>query len=293
MPPFPASACHCAKDVLNHGNMGFVESLRQAQEFGSHNGHAEFAEILKYVGRLGEVPTQTPTTAVLACSDARVPVLQLFQKQPNEIYEIRLEGNVASRECLGSLLHAIEHLPSMEGVAVLGHTDCGAVTAAVDHYLSQSPRSDDEVNPIFSLVKHILFSVDVGAAAMALSSLTSQAAEMANSLDRQTLIDVAVFVNAAATAWKVQQFLQDAPRPIAVWYGVYDLATCRVLHANLDGPDSSLLLGLGSCPTAIEVNEIARILVKHLEQVANDEAARFAAAHQSPTHFGRFVGKSS
>ena len=79
---------------------------------------------------------QEPFAAVLACSDARAPVELLFNQAGNSIFVVRVAGNVPGRECLGSLNYAVANLPSVKMITVLGHTSCGAVSAAVDALLS-------------------------------------------------------------------------------------------------------------------------------------------------------------
>ncbi|WP_299461034.1 carbonic anhydrase [uncultured Gimesia sp.] len=276
------SACQCIKEVLNHGNMEFVEAIRREQQIletpknKSDKNRLPDTSFIKQLGRLGETLQQAPKTVVLACSDARVPVLDLFQQRANEVFEIRLEGNVASTECLGSISYAVEHLPTIEGIVVLGHTGCGAITAAVDHYLSPKPEATTVEGSIMSLIKTIIPSVDIAASVLAMNSQSEQDAVLREALDRRKLIGTAIFVNAAAMAWKVQAFIRGLRRNVPVWYGVYDLASCRILHADLDRRDGSLLFGLGDAPHVTELNEVAQILVKYLQKMNNFDAAKFS-----------------
>ena len=83
----------------------------------------------------GAAPVQTPFALVLGCSDARVPIELIFDQSPNDLFVIRVAGNVLGVECLGSIDYAVSHLgKSLKLVVVLGHSTCGAVTAAVDSY---------------------------------------------------------------------------------------------------------------------------------------------------------------
>lgn len=83
-------------------------------------------------------PTQQmPFAIVLGCSDARAPIEVLFDRNANDLFVVRVAGNVLGIECLGSVSYAVEHLnEDLQIVLVLGHTGCGAVTAAVDTYLN-------------------------------------------------------------------------------------------------------------------------------------------------------------
>lgn len=78
----------------------------------------------------GELPRHAPKAAVLSCSDARVPPSVLFDQPAGSLFVIRVAGNTANPAALASLDYAVEHL-GVELIVVLGHTDCGAVAAAV------------------------------------------------------------------------------------------------------------------------------------------------------------------
>ena len=278
-----ADTCQCVKEALNHGNMEFAEALRREQELlganksKSDKGCLPKVGLIKQLGELGEIPQQSPKVVVLTCSDARVPVLELFQQRPNEVFEVQLAGNVASTECLGSISYGVEHLPTVEGIVVLGHTGCGAVTASVDHYLSQKPEASSVEGSIMSLLNSIIPSVDIAASVLAMNSQSVRDSILKDSLDLNKLIDIAIFVNAAAMAWKVQAFVKGLKRSVPVWYGVYDLASCRILHADLNRQDGTLLFGLGDAPHLTELNEVAQCLVLYLQKMNCFDSAKFAA----------------
>jgi carbonic anhydrase len=75
---------------------------------------------------------QAPFAAVLACADSRVPVETVFDRGIGDLFVVRVAGNVADPGTLGSIEYAAEHLGTPV-VVVLGHTQCGAVTAAMDN----------------------------------------------------------------------------------------------------------------------------------------------------------------
>ena len=85
----------------------------------------------------GQSPAQVPFAAVLGCSDARVPVELIFNEGPNDLFVMRVAGNTLGTDVLGSLKYAVDHLGgSLRLVVVLGHSGCGALTAAVDVFLN-------------------------------------------------------------------------------------------------------------------------------------------------------------
>jgi carbonic anhydrase len=73
---------------------------------------------------------QHPFVSVLSCSDSRVPVEVLFDAGIGDIFVVRVAGNVAATDEIGSLEYGVGHLGTPL-LLVLGHTKCGAVTAVV------------------------------------------------------------------------------------------------------------------------------------------------------------------
>ncbi|MCL4501091.1 MAG: carbonic anhydrase [Deltaproteobacteria bacterium] len=74
---------------------------------------------------------QHPFATVLACSDSRVPVETIFDQGLGDLFVVRVAGNVAATDEIGSMEYAVDHLGTPL-VLVLGHTQCGAVTAVVE-----------------------------------------------------------------------------------------------------------------------------------------------------------------
>ncbi len=74
-------------------------------------------------------PEHTPVAAILACSDARVPPSLLFDQPAGSIFMVRVAGNTATPAAIASLDYAVDEL-GVPLLLVLGHTGCGAVTAA-------------------------------------------------------------------------------------------------------------------------------------------------------------------
>ena len=85
----------------------------------------------------GTAVKQAPFAILLGCSDARVPAEMIFGQLRNNLFVVRVAGNVLSEEHQGSIEYALHHLAeSIRIIVVLGHTNCGAVSAAVDTYLN-------------------------------------------------------------------------------------------------------------------------------------------------------------
>ena len=73
---------------------------------------------------------QTPYAVIVTCSDSRVIPESIFSAGIGELFVIRVAGNVIGAHQLGSIEYALEHL-GCRLVVVLGHTNCGAVAAAI------------------------------------------------------------------------------------------------------------------------------------------------------------------
>ena len=75
---------------------------------------------------------QHPFAVVITCSDSRVPPSLIFDQGLGDIFEIRNAGNVLDNHVIGSVEYAVVHL-GVKLVIVMGHENCGAVTAALSN----------------------------------------------------------------------------------------------------------------------------------------------------------------
>jgi carbonic anhydrase len=80
--------------------------------------------------RAERVGSQYPIAAVLGCSDSRVAPELAFDQHPGDIFVVRIAGNFVTEYGLASLEYAVKIL-GVPLIMVLGHTNCGAVAAAV------------------------------------------------------------------------------------------------------------------------------------------------------------------
>ncbi len=74
---------------------------------------------------------QHPFAIVLSCADSRIVPELAFDTGLGELFDVRVAGNIASTCSLASIEYAVAHL-GVEVIVVLGHENCGAVTAAVN-----------------------------------------------------------------------------------------------------------------------------------------------------------------
>lgn len=201
----------------------------------SFDQEASYREVIPFdpgmwgIGEAGAgVPSHTPFAAVLSCSDARAPTEQIFRQTSNDLFVVRLAGNVIASEGVGSLAYAVRHLgESLKLLVVLGHTGCGAVTATVDAYLS--PSSYPDVAPdigLRAIVDRIFVAVRVAARAL---EAVGRAGADGHDVYRDRLIQLSVVLNAALTAMAMEKLLADVigvDRKVV--FGVYGLDTHTV-----------------------------------------------------------------
>lgn len=74
---------------------------------------------------------QHPLAVVLSCIDSRTPAELIFDLGLGDIFSIRIAGNVTSPKVLGSMEYGCV-VAGAKLIVVIGHTQCGAVTAAVN-----------------------------------------------------------------------------------------------------------------------------------------------------------------
>ena len=188
------------------------------------------------IARPGQAPKQRPYAAILGCSDARVPTELVFNRACNEMFVVRVAGNVLGREGIGSLDYAMEHLrDSLKLLVVLGHSQCGAVTAAADAFLEPSGYLLVANNhPLRSIVNSLFPAVRAAADALA----RNWGIEVeTHRRYRRALIESAVALNAALTAaMLVQEMGAPSLSEVKVVFGVYDLVSRQVNVPSIDRP---------------------------------------------------------
>ena len=114
----PSSVAPTADEVLTalkEGNARFVAGTPQHP----HSG----------MDRVIETSAgQTPMATVIGCSDSRVALERLFDRGIGDLFVVRVAGNVADTDEIGSAEYGTGHLHTPLMI-ILGHTKCGAVSA--------------------------------------------------------------------------------------------------------------------------------------------------------------------
>jgi carbonic anhydrase len=237
-----------ARRWLEEGNWTFV-SLATGSPEGSQVVYFDLADI--GVGVESGGPKQEPFAVVLGCSDARVPIELVFDRACNELFVVRVAGNVLGQEQLGSIDYAVNHLGhNLKLLVALGHSGCGAVTAAVDAFLQPAEYLGLLSSHHVRAIVNSLFPAVRGAA-------RALAVQWGEDVDRQSgyraaLIECAVVLNAALSASILRAEFDDPAKGLRVVFGVYDLGSRRV-QVPLGAPgggDSGV--GLVEAPASLD-----------------------------------------
>jgi carbonic anhydrase len=80
--------------------------------------------------RVARVTTHRPAAIVLSCADARVGPEFLFDQGPGDLFVVRVAGNIVHDDGVASMEYAAAVLGTRL-IVVLGHSQCGAVDAAI------------------------------------------------------------------------------------------------------------------------------------------------------------------
>src|SRR3982751_6512199 len=129
---------------LREGNHRFASGVRSLESMLSHTRRVELAL------------TQSPFAIVLGCSDSRVPAEIVFDQGLGDLFVIRVAGNIVAPSQVGSVEFAASRFGTRL-VVVLGHSQCGAILAALEEL--QQPAENQSPN-LRSIVDRVRPSVE-------------------------------------------------------------------------------------------------------------------------------------
>ena len=292
-----------AKRTLESGNRMFARWMQSCQTSsltaGSEAQYVVPCNGLE-VGMVrtgGQMPKQAPFAVVVGCSDARVPTEMIFGQGFNDLFVIRVAGNVLGDVCLGSIDFALSALSdSVKTVVLLGHSGCGAVTGAVDSYLMPLKFwSKSTPPPLRSILQKIFVAVRESA-----NGLQEVWGPGASSMPnyREALIETAVALNAAQAAFDLRQTVETAGKwEIDVLYAVYNTYNHQVgLGINPRTLPSEQSIRLAHAPSnPREFKELALQLAAVLKAPAAADVAAHAAAngHGAPAAAPQFAERDA
>jgi carbonic anhydrase/SulP family sulfate permease len=180
---------------------------------------------------------QHPLAVVLTCIDSRTPSELIFDLGVGDVFSVRIAGNVISRKVLGS----IEYSCAVAGaklILVLGHTRCGAVTAAVTTNGSSTPLAEATgCEHVEFILREIVESIDQNACRR-FSSMTAA--------ERVAFVDEVATANVLRTVAAIPQnsrtlahLLQEGK--IAIVGAMYDVTTGKIAFLKSAEPIKTTL----------------------------------------------------
>ncbi|WLD10136.1 bifunctional SulP family inorganic anion transporter/carbonic anhydrase [Planctellipticum variicoloris] len=169
-------------------------------------------------------PGQHPLAVVLSCIDSRTPAELLFDLGLGDIFSIRMAGNVTSSKVLGSMEYGCA-VAGAKLILVMGHTRCGAVTAAVElactHNNAELATGCQHLQPI---VEDIQQSIEAA---------TCDRVRSANPTEKNAVVDQVARRNVEREMARIVEesdtirWLVEANR-VAVVGAMYDVATGEI-----------------------------------------------------------------
>jgi len=123
--------------MLKAGNARFVDGI-------PNHPHINRARLIQ-AGKENQGDHAYAT--VITCSDSRVPVELLFDAGIMDIFVIRVAGNVCDTDEIGSIEYGLCHV-NTPVLVVLGHTQCGAVTAVTHAILGTGHALERNIPPL-------------------------------------------------------------------------------------------------------------------------------------------------
>ncbi len=288
--PRPADA-EAARERLDEGNRTFaalVENLDEDAGTARRIIAVDPRDLGLHTADDG-APKQRPYAAILGCADARVPVELIFSEGPNGLFVVRVAGNGLGSEVLGSLNYAVDHLGgSLKLIVVLGHSGCGALSAAVDVFLNpEAYLALADKHALRNILDRLLVVVHAAAKKLAVTFGPEVTRRRGY---REALIESAVVLNAALASFTVQQEIGNRDsQGLRAAYGVYLLSTRQIwaprcASAACDGlayppPDRMAFADLAE---AIVHSERIASLLEHGDRLAAVARPAGCAARDAP-----------
>lgn len=107
-----------ALEILKQGNWRFEQNVKSQRDLKAQVKDTQEG--------------QYPFAAILSCIDSRVPAELVFDQGIGDIFSVRVAGNIVNEDILGSLEYSCK-VAGSKIIVVLGHSKCGAVTAACNN----------------------------------------------------------------------------------------------------------------------------------------------------------------
>lgn len=162
-------------------------------------------------GRAARVAAQYPIAAIVGCADSRVAPELAFDQGPGDLFVVRVAGNFVNDDILASLEYGVEFL-GVPLIMVLGHTQCGAVSATVK-VVQEGTRLPGHLPELVRAIKPAV--------------RMAQAHQGADLVAQATIENVRLNTNRLALSKPlIGQYVKSGK--VKVVGGIYDLATGKI-----------------------------------------------------------------
>ena len=129
-----------ALERLRQGNLRFSSDIRHRDTLANRTHRSSLTD------------GQQPFAIVLGCSDSRVPAEIVFDQGLGDLFVIRVAGNIVAPSQIGSVEFAADRFGTRL-VVVLGHSQCGAISATLEELQRPSENQSRHLRSIVDRIR--------------------------------------------------------------------------------------------------------------------------------------------
>ncbi len=156
--------------------------------------------------RTALLANQKPFAVIVTCSDSRVPPEIIFDQTLGALFVVRVAGNIVDDFAIGSIEYGVNILGA-DLVLVLGHSNCGAVDAAL-----KGMKFDNHIQEVLNAIQ---------------PAIAATKSQPGNLLEKATKTNVKLVENKLRTSKPLlSQLIEKGTLRISGGY--YDLETGKV-----------------------------------------------------------------
>jgi carbonic anhydrase len=167
---------------------------------------------------------QHPLAVVLSCIDSRTPAELIFDLGLGDVFSVRIAGNIISEKVLGSMEYGCA-VAGAKLIVVIGHTQCGAVTAAVN--FAGSPTNTEQATGcqhLEPIIHEIQMAMDQKSFPVLHELPEKEKADFVNSVARQNVLHTVERILSESRT--ISRLVREGR--INVIGAIYDIVTGRI-----------------------------------------------------------------
>lgn len=191
--------------------VGGDDALKRLMEGNARYAAGNLNERDFSAGRAARASSQAPFASIVSCADSRIAPELAFDQGPGQLFVTRVAGNFVNEDGLASLEYGALVLGS-QLILVLGHTNCGAVSATIN-VVKENTELPGHLPALINAIKPAV--------------LAAQKAGASDLLKAATIANVKLNVERLKTAAPILS-QRVAEKKLTVAGGLYDLATGKV-----------------------------------------------------------------